>query len=655
MTADFDDFLSEGGEMGARIRAHDWASTPLGHPSGWAQSLWTMLGVCLNSSFPTALYWGPELTLIYNDAWSPIPGPRHPDALGKPAREVWADIWHIIEPQFEQVRTTRRGFTAFDQMLPMQRFGVVEESYWDYSFTPIPGEDHDIVGILNEGREVTARVMQTRHDNFLLTLNEALRSTTDAQTIMDRAVELLAENMHVGRAGFAEIESGGEEFVIESCWTDGTMPNIAGRHRVGVFGHDLHDAMTNGRVVTIEDLEADPGTASPDIVDVYRSIGLRSGIVAPLIEQGDYIAAVFVHDREARQWGPHDIDLVRAVARRIWQGISRARAETALRDSEERHRLIFETARDIIFTADLDQTITAANPASGAALGVDSEKLIGRSIAEFVSAEDFGRTTEMLRSKLSQGGGTTRYDVTVNAPDGREMQWEISSTLAFDRDGQPVGLHAIARDVTERRAFDERQKLLIHELNHRVKNTLALVQALALQSLKPGRDPGDAASDFQSRLRALAAAHDLLTREQWEGATLGEIVSGATQPIADRAGRVSYAGPAITITPKAAVSLVMALHELVTNATKYGALTVPDGRVSIRWSPHEGGFRLEWREENGPRVEPPSQRGFGIRMIERALAADLGGSVSVTFDPAGLSCTIEAPASAVVDPAGADG
>ena len=117
------DFLAGGGDMGARMRAHDWAATPLGPPDAWPQSLRSTLGICLHARVPTAIYWGPELRLFYNDAWAPIPAERHPWALGRPAREVWPDIWEVLEPQLMQVLETGEGFSTFDQMLPMERGG----------------------------------------------------------------------------------------------------------------------------------------------------------------------------------------------------------------------------------------------------------------------------------------------------------------------------------------------------------------------------------------------------------------------------------------------------------------------------------------------------------------------------------------------------
>ena len=148
--------------MGERIRNHPWAESPLGPPETWPQSLRSALSICLHSTVPTAIYWGPELRLVYNDAWAPIPAERHPWTLGRPAREVWADIWAVIEPQFTAVLADGEGFSTFDQMLPMVRGGEARETYWNYSFSPIRGESGAVAGIFNQGHETTERILHER-------------------------------------------------------------------------------------------------------------------------------------------------------------------------------------------------------------------------------------------------------------------------------------------------------------------------------------------------------------------------------------------------------------------------------------------------------------------------------------------------------------
>ena len=153
---------SGGGEMGERIRAFDWASHPLGSPEHWPVELHAALGICLNSSFPTAIYWGPELWLLYNDAWSAVPRDRHPEALGKSGKDLWTDIWDVVGPQFADVLRDGVGITSYDQMLPIERDGRAEETYWNYSLTPIADRAGQAVGVFNQGHETTDKVLTAR-------------------------------------------------------------------------------------------------------------------------------------------------------------------------------------------------------------------------------------------------------------------------------------------------------------------------------------------------------------------------------------------------------------------------------------------------------------------------------------------------------------
>jgi PAS domain S-box-containing protein len=155
-------FLEQGGDMGRRIREHDWSANPLGAPDSWPQTLRFALGICLGSEMPTAIYWGPELRLFYNDAWAPIPAERHPGALGQRGQDVWPEIWDVVGPQFAQVIATGQGFATYDQRLDMERDGVPRETYWNYSFTPIRDEFGQVCGILNQGNETTATVLAQR-------------------------------------------------------------------------------------------------------------------------------------------------------------------------------------------------------------------------------------------------------------------------------------------------------------------------------------------------------------------------------------------------------------------------------------------------------------------------------------------------------------
>jgi two-component sensor histidine kinase len=181
-----------------------------------------------------------------------------------------------------------------------------------------------------------------------------------------------------------------------------------------------------------------------------------------------------------------------------------------------------------------------------------------------------------------------------------------------------------------------------------VKNTLAIVQALAQQSFKGVRSPDDERASFAARLATLSAAHNLLTRQSWEAVSLNEVIETAVGAVCgEEASRHHAEGPPVTLEPQTAVSIAMAFHELCTNAVKYGALSTSAGTVVTRWEivelDSESKLRLEWMEQGGPIVEPPARRGFGTRMIERALASDLGASVELDFRREGLVCRLVAP------------
>jgi PAS domain S-box-containing protein len=199
--------------------------------------------------------------------------------------------------------------------------------------------------------------------------------------------------------------------------------------------------------------------------------------------------------------------------------------------------------------------------------------------------------------------------------------------------------------VLERKRTEEHQRLLVNELNHRVKNTLAIVQSLAVQTFK-GESRNTVAA-FESRLGALAAAHDVLTAESWDAASLHEVIEKSGLGCGAGRDRIQVDGPDLRIQPKSAVALSMALHELCTNAVKYGALSGPGGlvRISSQLLDSGGPVRLvlRWEESGGPPVAVPDRRGFGSRLIERGLAAELGGTAIIDFAPTGVVCTIEAP------------
>jgi PAS domain S-box-containing protein len=206
---------------------------------------------------------------------------------------------------------------------------------------------------------------------------------------------------------------------------------------------------------------------------------------------------------------------------------------------------------------------------------------------------------------------------------------------------------AAQNELAQRRRSEELQALLINELNHRVKNTLVTVQSIVAQTSRSGRSSDDVRQAIEGRLMSLSAAHDLLTRHNWEGADLIDVVDRAAAPFSGQGeSRIRVSGPSIRLAPQQALAMSMALHELGTNAAKYGGLSVPEGWVTVGWTGSEGQLELTWEEAGGPQVSPPPSRGFGSRLLERGLARDLKGEVVLEFRPSGLVCRMRAPISA---------
>jgi two-component sensor histidine kinase len=217
------------------------------------------------------------------------------------------------------------------------------------------------------------------------------------------------------------------------------------------------------------------------------------------------------------------------------------------------------------------------------------------------------------------------------------------------------GLSVYFRDVNDRKEAEQRQRLLLDELNHRVKNTLTTVQSIAMQTSRGSGSPQAFFAAFKARLLALARTHDVLTLRAWQGASLGDIAREALGPfIAGEGGgpRIALDGPEVTLAPNVAVTLSMAFHELATNAAKYGALSVPSGTIALRWRvvDGDGGAQVEidWRESGGPPVQRPARRGFGSRLLERGLATEFEGEVTLEFPRDGARCRIRLPLSARV-------
>lgn len=460
------------------IEACDWSASPLGPPENWSPSLHTTLGMLLRSHAQIVLFWGPEFVALYNDAYAPTIGEKHPRALGRPACENWTELWDDLEPMLRGVLETGETISAKDRPFYIERHGYGETVYFDISYSAVPDIDGANGGVLCIVSETTERILAERR---------VAKSETRFRALVSATVDVI--------------------YRMNPEWTE--LRELDGR------GY-LEDAQ-------------EPRT------------DWRKGYILP-----------------------EDQPMVQAL------------------------------------------------------------------VAEAIAKVEPFQLEHRVRHKDGSIGWIASRAVPILDDEGKVVEW-----------------FGAASDVTKRHQAEEHLKLVVHELNHRVKNNLAMVQSIASQTFRNAIDMQQAQDRFAERLVALAQANDLLTGERWAGASLHGAVAQALQPYQREPGRTVLSGPDILLTPKTALAMTLAMHELSANAVKYGAWSNDRGVVTVAWqrTEEDGAPRLhfEWREEGGPPVTQPERRGFGSRLIERGLAGELNGAVVLSFDPAGLRCIVEAP------------
>jgi len=320
---------------------------------------------------------------------------------------------------------------------------------------------------------------------------------------------------------------------------------------------------------------------------------------------------------------------------------------------EARLEAVLESISDAFYAVDGDWRYVIFNRAAEQYFGASAEQVLGHRIWDLFP-QGIGTDFERYCRAAMDEGVATSFETPSRFHADRVVELRISPI----RGG---GFGVALTDVTERRRAEdalkqalakseemlEMQQLLVNELNHRVKNALATVQSIAAQSLKGPDVSAEARERFTSRLLALARANDLLVAQEWSGATLRAIAQQVASPHAGGSdqGRFTIQGPDVDLNPRAATAVALALHELATNAAKYGALSLPTGRVELSWLVEDEAFQMTWRETGGPPAAEPRRVGFGTRLIRKGLSSELRADVQLDYSPAGLVCTVSAPLS----------
>ncbi len=615
-----------------------------------------------------------------------------------------------------------------------------------------------------------------RRQEFLLTLNDQLSNIDDQYAVMEIAAREVSKFLKVDTAGYGEVYADRGVIIVEREWSWGLITNEGKVERIDQHPGPVIEALMRGQPAIVNDVKTDPRLADPKIQAYYSTINVRSGFAVPIHKNGRFIAEFYVYSSAPREWTSDEIALVEDVAERTWLAIEKVRAETKLRATEARFKLIAESLPALVWIVKPNLELTYTNERWVTYSGLPPEEALGHSWTAAIHPDDWVRMTEELKPvmanqtpyttevryraadgeyrwhiiraapvrdaatgafngwvgtsvdihnlKLTEaalrvseerlalaqsaaGIGVFDWDVPSGKVTWTEEQerlfgvekgtfkedfsgWEASllpedlgptnkaleealarhapdvnltyrirrpdgirsidtiALLFYDAKGAPLRMVGVNIDITRYKEAEHRQNLLIRELHHRVKNTLATVQAIVGSTARTASSIDEFYQGFVGRIVSLSRTHNLLTEDLWQKAALEELVQTELGPYEDEArNRITIEGPHLELPSEAAVPIGMAIHELTTNAAKHGALSTFGGQVEVRWRVEAGEPRpvlhFTWAEHGGPRVSAPTRQGFGTRLLQRVLATQLQADVSMDFPEEGLRFSMRMP------------
>jgi PAS domain S-box-containing protein len=524
----------------------------------------------------------------------------------------------------------------------------------DISLTvsPVRDEDGRIVGASKIARDITARkrteAALARHADeqaALFQLSDGLNRAERLDDVYAAALDAIVRALRCDRASILlSDDQGVMRFVAWRGLSEG--------YRRAVEGHSpWKPDDKDPQPVSVSDVAA--AVLPPALKATILDEGIHATTFIPLVANGRLIGKFMAYFNDPHAFTDGEVDVAMAVARQLAFAVTKKRAEDELRTNEERLRLATQAGRVGVWEWDLATDEVTWTDSLYAIHGLAKGTFAGT--AEAVSAtihpEDRSRVAAAARNCIATGQ-PYEIEFRIQRPNG-QVAWVFSTAAIVREDGKPTRLVGALIDITERKSADAQRDLLVAELSHRVKNTLATVISIAHQSFSKGPSIEEARQSFDGRIRALAHTHGRLAEGNWSGVSFETIVLDELLPYRhEDGGNVRIRGPKITLAPKQAVILGMAFHELATNAAKHGALSAKSGAVDIAWDFDRPGsaLRIRWAETGGPTVVPPRRSGFGRLLLERALASDLQGTVALDFAARGLTCDITVPldASSVV-------
>lgn len=605
-------FLKNGGQMADLILNRDW-SDGLGPIEGWPAALRSALSICLNSSFPTAIYWGPELRLLYNDSWSHIPGERHPWALGRPASEVWADIWEVVGPQFDRVMATGEGLSTYDQLLPIIRNGVQTESYWNYSFTAIRDELGNICGVFNQGNETTTSVVARRQ------AQEEIVRLGRLFALAPAAIAIIEGPSHT----FKLVNPAYEALVQRSDLLDRTvaeaLPEVKDQGFISLL--DTVYATNEpfkGTAVAIE-------FVLPDGKRQWRYVDF---VFQPITDTAGQPAGIFVQAS----------DVTEATT-----------AMAALRESEQRFEAIVNSIDQMIWSTRPDGYHDYFNQRWYEYTGVQEGVTNGADWESVFHPDDRAEAWALWETSLASGE-PYHVEYRLRHRSG-QFRWVIGRAQCVrNPEGEIIRWYGTCTDIHDLKMAEEARQLLLRELNHRVKNLFAITAGMINMTARSSTSVSTMAQSLHGRLQALAKAHHLIQPainaglHGFESVSLHTLLEEILSPhVIDRQLQLSMNGPELRLGPNASTSFALIFHELATNAAKYGSFRDSEGRLDVSWQMDGATLSFKWRESvTRSEITAPTQEGFGSKLARTSANHQLGGTIGFEWQPGGVEITLTA-------------
>ncbi len=547
--------------------------------------------------------------------------------------------------------------------MPRTRYDIVtpgggfEPHWWLAINAPMLDATGRITAIIHQVTRVTelhfAELAEQEHrarQAYLLKLNDALRPLVGAEAVKRAAARILGEHLDVNRAFYGEVE--GDDWLIPGDYERGIVPLTPGRYAADTYGNWMMDTFRAGDVLDFSDSRSDPRFGAPEREALAR-FQITAALGIGLVKGGRLVAFMAVHSGTPRRWAATEVSLLAETAERTWAAIERARAEAALRESEGLFSQFAASSSDALWIRDTDTLeMEYISPACEAVYGVPPAALLDGAWhwTALIVREDRDRALADLE-RVKGGEAVVQEFRIMHARHG--MRW-IRNTVfpLFDAKGDVQRIGGIAQDLTEVKRASERQDVMVAELQHRTRNLIAVVKGIADETMREtGPNPAFRAA-FGDRLSALSRVQGLLARSEAEPVTVGSLIRLELDAFgAGKLGdRVVVTGPEVFLRPSTVQTLALALHELSTNARKYGALSHDAGRLAVTWRKRseagEARLAIEWVEsglDQAPErlAADRADGGYGRELIEQALPHALGARTSYALSASGVSCTID--------------